>query len=232
MQHVTLKNESQLINKFATRRGASYQNMNYYEDLFLVFFYFYVRSFTAYVVCDTIYIHVRTYLIKICSSTIVTERRKKRKKGTCYDVALRQVASRRVASREARKRKAAAEGERERERTRRKRAHARGTERGRADRRGSGVGGIERVRGHGSYGIALTFDLIPFQFFSRPRVDPYQSYLELASTWCSTRPRDSLSTYRCCRLAFLPKKKFLSLFLIGLQARREATWPKRTNSER
>lgn len=44
---------------------------------------------------------------------------------------------------------------------------------------GSGrVGGIERVRGHGSYGIALTFDLIPFQLFPRPRADPYQLYLE------------------------------------------------------
>lgn len=57
------------------------------------------------------------------------------------------------------------------------------------------VGGIERVMGHGSYGIALTFDLIPFQLFSRPRADPYQSYLELASTSCSTPLRVS----RCTR---------------------------------
>lgn len=62
------------------------------------------------------------------------------------------------------------------------------------------VGGIERVMGHGSYGIALTLDLIPFQLFSRPRADPYQSYLELASTRCSTPLRGSR-----CRLAFRGK---------------------------
>lgn len=34
-------------------------------------------------------------------------------------------------------------------------------EAGESERRVGRVGGIARVRGHGSYGIALTFDLIP-----------------------------------------------------------------------
>jgi len=49
----------------------------------------------------------------------------------------------------------AARGEEEEERRMRQRERKR-------------IGRVERVRGHGSYGIALTFDLIPFQFLSRP----------------------------------------------------------------
>lgn len=64
------------------------------------------------------------------------------------------------------------------------------------------VGGIERVRGHGSYGIALTFDLIPFQLFPRPRTDPYQSYLELAPTSCPTPLRDFAVRPRCRFVSF------------------------------
>lgn len=86
------------------------------------------------------------------------------------------------------------------------------------------VGGIERVRGHGSYGIALTFDLIPFQLFPRPRTDPYQSYLELAPTSCPTPLRDFAVRPRCRFVSFQfvarkkkkRKEKILLLLLLLL----------------